>query len=169
MRQAYDYWQDQPGSIPQRRRCRSRVTHERPPFVALRNRRTGSRSLARGDSRCRTKRVRRDRLELEAPCPRGGPIRELGRSIAGQGRAAMRRPWNANDAFASVPRPLQACSEDERAAKSDYVKPSVPCEVRSTGNRRATKAVALVSSNLKRRAWQDVAAPAGIQPDRTRR
>ena len=42
-------------------------------------------------------------------------------------------------------------------------------KVCNTGNRRATKAVALVSPITKRRTWQDVAAPAGIQPDRTRR
>lgn len=30
-------------------------------------------SLARGDNFDRAKRVKRDRLELKAPCPRGGP------------------------------------------------------------------------------------------------
>lgn len=159
MRQAYDYWQDQPGSIPSRRRRRTGPTGPRAATTSSRDGDGGRpmRAIHAGFGQTEARRappallVFRIRELRRHPVARDARLRS-GHEVAFGVRLAPHR---------FRPRGGRPAPRERGSLR----RPNSFVKVRSTGNPRAAKAVRL-RRRLTGAAREDVAAPAGIRPTR---
>lgn len=155
MRQAYDYWQDQPGSIPHRRRRRTRSTS--PGDVTPRGD-DGSRSM-------RTINAEFGQTEVEDLLPRWCSASE---SSGCSSWAEMRRisqRLGARTRLRGSPHaaPLRG-QRWENVQRCGIRIPSGRYAIQET---RRRPRLSLLHRRLKRLARADVTAPAGIRPTQT--